>query len=282
MVRADRGHHRSRVSSSAPHPGPPAPTAVVFAPLDAADERVLRRSAALVWLLTAVLVSTPLYRAEGTAWLARLGLGAWPMYLACAGELLLGAWVWARPFGRRLLWLQVLAIAGFTVTLAALEPRLLVHPFGALSKNVGIVGVLAAAYVVAVGGPRAAARGPLLLRASLATVWLWEGLGPKLLFVQADELRVVEHLGFVRAQAVALVHAAGVGEVLMALLTLTLRGRALRWLLSVCLVLLLVLPALVTLSQPELWLHPFGPLTKNLVLVAATSVLWRRCSATSR
>jgi hypothetical protein len=260
----------------------PHPAAVAFDSLDTADERLLRRSAALVWLLTAALVLTPTYRAEGLPWLARLGLGAWPMYLACVSELVLGVRVWAKPSGRALLWLQVLTIAGFTVTLAALEPRLLAHPFGVLSKNVGIVGVLAAAHVVAAAGPRAAARAPLVLRASLAIVWLWEGLGPKLLLVQAEELRVVEHLGFGREQAVALVHLVGVGEVLLALLTLTLHGRALRGLLSVCLVLLLVLPALVTLTQPELWLHPFGPLTKNVVLVAATFVLWRRCSATSR
>lgn len=252
------------------------------APLDAADERLLRRSAALVWLLTAALAVTPHYRAEGVPWLARLGLGAWPMYLACAGELLLGAWVWARPFGRALLWLQVLAIAGFTLTLAALEPRLLVHPFGVLSKNLGIVGVLAAAHVSATPGTPAASRGPLLLRMSLAAVWLWEGVGPKLLLVQAEELRVLTHLGLARDQAVVLVHAAGVAEVLIGLLTLTLRGRAAWWLLSASLGLLLVLPGLVTLSQPELWLHPFGPLTKNVVLVAATYVLWRRCSPTPR
>jgi uncharacterized membrane protein YphA (DoxX/SURF4 family) len=253
-----------------------------FHPLVDADERLLRRSAALVWLLTATLVLTPTYRAEGLPWLARLGLGAWPMYLTCVAELVLGVRVWLRPSGRALLWLQVLTIAGFTVTLAALEPRLLAHPFGVLSKNVGIVGVLAAAHVVAAPGPRATARATLLLRASLAVVWLWEGLGPKLLLVQAEELRVLEHLGLGREHAMALVHLAGVGEVLLGLLTLTLHGRALRGLLSVCLALLLLLPALVTLSQPELWLHPFGPLTKNVVLIAATSVLWRRCSATSR
>jgi hypothetical protein len=60
-----------------------------------------------------------------------------------------------------------------------------------------------------------------------------------------------------------------------------LRGRLLRWLVGAQLLALVLLPIMVTVPIPLMWVHPFGPLTKNVVIIAGTYVLWKRCSSTS-
>ena len=44
--------------------------------------------------------------------------------------------------------------------------------------------------------------------------------------------------------------------------------------------LMLVMTALATLISPELWLHPLGPLSKNLPIAAALWVLWQDAKRT--
>ena len=50
--------------------------------------------------------------------------------------------------------------------------------------------------------------------------------------------------------------------------------RPLRLALALQLLLILGFSAILTLGMPELWLHPFGPLLKNLPLLCATVLLW--------
>ena len=40
---------------------------------------------------------------------------------------------------------------------------------------------------------------------------------------------------------------------------------------------LVVIIILVTRYNPELWFHPFGPLTKNVSILVGTLVVLRRC-----
>jgi hypothetical protein len=68
----------------------------------------------------------------------------------------------------------------------------------------------------------------------------------------------------------------GACEVLSGVAALLLRGRPLRWLLGAQLAALVVLPALVGWLDPRLWVHPFGPLTKNVPILVGTAVLWCR------
>ena len=57
------------------------------------------------------------------------------------------------------------------------------------------------------------------------------------------------------------------------------RRRPLQCLLLCQLVGLVVLPVLVSLHNETLWVHPFGPLIKNVPIIAGTVVLWRRAWA---
>jgi hypothetical protein len=68
----------------------------------------------------------------------------------------------------------------------------------------------------------------------------------------------------------------GVAQVLSGVLVLVLTGPALRALLGAQIAALVVLPVLVSIGEPLLWVHPFGPLTKNLPILAGTIVVWRR------
>lgn len=236
-------------------------------------------SVAFVWLATAVLVVHPHYREVGGAYLDRLGLPHWLMWGTCAGELVLGVVVaLARPTW---LWFtaQAAPIAAFTVILAALEPALLAHPYGVLSKNLPLLGALATATLAAREG--FSSRVLWLLRVSMALPWLTEGLFPKLLFVQEAELEVVRESGLVPMDPTAFLHLLGVAQIASAVAALVLRGRALVLLLCAQVAALLVLPILVAQHDPLLWVHPFLPLLKNVPMLVGTVVVARRCSTSS-
>jgi hypothetical protein len=237
-------------------------------------EPLLRTSLALVWLATALTVLAPGYREVGAAYLARLHLGPIWMYATCAGEGLLGLALLARPLGRHVARLQIAAVAGFTLILALTEPMLLVSPFGMLSKNLPFVLVVWAADRLARG--EAEARVWPLLRAAAALPWLTEGLFPKLLFQQEVELSMAPAIGLTFASPHVLVAAIGVGQVASFALVLALRGRARQLVLAAQLAALVLLPLVVGWIAPWLWVHPFGPFSKNLPIMAATWLVLTR------
>lgn len=239
------------------------------------DERTLRCSVAFVWAATALLVLHPTYRAEGQVWLDRLGLGPVWMWLACAGELVLAIWIVLRPTTRALALLQTVAVLGFTTTLALLEPLLLAHPFGVLSKNLPLLFVLwtAAALHRDQAWTPATQR---LLQVGVAVPWFTEGLFPKVLFQQPLELAVVSGSGLVPIDPGLFLTLLGFAQIAAAVATVTLRGRTLRLLLLGQAAALVLLPLLVSWQLPWLWVHPFGPLTKNVPILVGTLVLWRQ------
>ena len=58
---------------------------------------------------------------------------------------------------------------------------------------------------------------------------------------------------------------------------LVLRGRWQDALLYAQCAALLALPLLVSWQDPLLWVHPFGPMTKNIPILVGTLALARRC-----
>jgi hypothetical protein len=69
----------------------------------------------------------------------------------------------------------------------------------------------------------------------------------------------------------------GGAQVLCGVLTVVLSGRRLRVLLWGQFLALCVLPIIVSIQLPDLLFHPFGPISKNLPILAAVYVLARRC-----
>ncbi len=235
----------------------------------------LKVGAASIWLTTALGVLHPFYRSVGHEWLGRLGLPDALMWATCGGELVLAVLLLALPVNGWLTAVQVAGVTGFTVILAVLEPALLVHPFGLLTKNVPFLALVVATWLVAREGwsPRAW----WTLRVGTASIWITEGLFPKLLFQQPLELAVVANSGLVPLDPSRFLSLLGAAQVASGVLALVLRGAPLRWLLSAQIAALVVLPLLVSWQDPLLWFHPFGPMTKNLPIIAGTVGVLRRC-----
>jgi hypothetical protein len=241
-------------------------------PPDDPELRLLRWSVACVWLATGVLVLHPYYREAGQVYLSRLGLPDWVMFVTCAFEIALGLRV---GLGRASTWvtaLQVAMVVTFTLILGYLEPSLLANPFGMLTKNVPLLAVVGTAWLVEREGWTQ--RALWLLRAGLASVWLTEGIFPKILLPQEVELNMVTRCGIPVPPRVFLV-VTGLMEAASGVGLLLLHGRPLRWVLILQLVGLVALPLVAGCMEPWLWVHPFMPLVKNLPIIAGSIVLLR-------
>jgi len=237
-------------------------------------------SVAFVWFATGLLVLHPNYRAIGSVWLERAGgLPDWVMWATCGGEVLLAGVVARGQPSTALTALQTAMVVAFTVILGVADPRLLVHPVGVLTKNLPLLAVLWTAWRVAREGWTA--RAQWLLRGGMALIWITEGLFPKILFQRPWELDIVSGSGLVPIDASIFLVGMGLAQIASGIAALTLRGRPLQILLACQVAALVALPILVSMQEPLLWVHPFGPLTKNVPIVVGTVMVMRRCSTSS-
>lgn len=237
----------------------------------------MRAAVAFVWLATALGYLSATYRDIGGAYLRALGLPEMLMPLTCVAELGLGLWVLLRPPARWLAVLQIGMMSVFTVILAIHEPMLLASPFGMLTKNIPIVACVLAATLGAEEGwtPRVS----WILRVCVALPWFTEGLVPKILLQQPIELAVVAASPLSFGDPATLLRGLGVLQIVSFACALLLRGRWLRACLLAQAGALLVLPVLVSRELPLLWVHPFGPLIKNIPILVGTLLVARRCSS---
>lgn len=233
----------------------------------------LRAGVAFIWLATGLGVLHPAYRHDGAASLERLGLPPWIMVVTCVGEILLGLRV---LLGRAATWLVALQLAGilaFSVILSVTEPELLLDPWGRLTKNAPLLVLLVVVWLVEREGwtPRAA----WLLRVGLALAWLLDGLVYKILLGRATPLTTFLLTAFhtdVTPPTVALV---GAVQMVTAVVSCGPRGWLARLALRGQMVALSAALLLGSFQQPLLWVHPFGPLTKNVPwLLGTLVVLW--------
>lgn len=109
-----------------------------------------------------------------------------------------------------------------------------------------------------------------LVRLSLALLFAYHGLVPKLLWLSADEVRMIAAHGWADVQPVA--QLAGVAELLWAALLLVFRQT--RWPLLVSAALLAGLLLDVLWFAPELLRQAFNPLTTNLLGLALCLIGW--------
>jgi len=117
------------------------------------------------------------------------------------------------------------------------------------------------------------ARDLSLLRLSLVFVWLATSLVSLIeLNGQGRELLLpagITDVGLIRALVIS-------GALVDALLGLALWLRPSRQVYGLALSMMLLMTLAATVLRPDLWLHPLGPLTKNLPLAALLWVLMRR------
>lgn len=108
-----------------------------------------------------------------------------------------------------------------------------------------------------------------LLRVSLAAVWIVTGLVSLGLYPVTDSLALLARTGLTGVPAQLALYGAALLDLALGIGLLFARRR--RWLYKAQAVLILGYTAIISLWLPEFWLHPYGPVLKNLPLLA---VLW--------
>ncbi|NML13501.1 SDR family oxidoreductase [Azohydromonas caseinilytica] len=113
-----------------------------------------------------------------------------------------------------------------------------------------------------------------LLRLSLALVWLITAAVSYGLYPVQQSYELLARTGVPPALQPLMLYGAATFDLALGVLTLwPLRPRARRWLWGTQAALIGFYTVLITWRLPEFWLHPYGPLTKNLPILAALALL---------
>ncbi len=114
-----------------------------------------------------------------------------------------------------------------------------------------------------------------LLRASIAAVWIWTAIVSAGLYPRAASLELLARVGAPAALGPLLLYGAAFLDLVFGVLSLAwprrLGPRARLWMLQI--VLIVLYTALISWRLPEFWLHPYGPLSKNLPMIALLTLL---------
>jgi hypothetical protein len=118
-----------------------------------------------------------------------------------------------------------------------------------------------------------------VLRYVLATIWLVTAALSFGLYPLESSLLLVDGLNLPRSGAVFVVYAGALLDLVMGVLTLAWPARRL-WLFQIAVI--VTYSALATVLVPEYWLHPFGPLLKNIAVLALLWLLYRHAGRGGR
>jgi hypothetical protein len=113
-----------------------------------------------------------------------------------------------------------------------------------------------------------------LLRLSIAAVWIITAYVSALVYPEADSYRLLQRTGVPPALAPLMLYGAAGLDLLLGIATLALpqRLRGPLWLAKIALIAFYSL--LIAWRLPEFLAHPYGPLTKNLPMLAAIWLLY--------
>lgn len=109
------------------------------------------------------------------------------------------------------------------------------------------------------------------LRTALGLLWLVTGIVSLGLYPLDHSVALVEQVGITGILAPFAVYAAALLDGALGLATLA--RYHIRWVGFAQISLMLGYSALISIALPEYWLHPFGPITKNIPLIVATLVM---------
>lgn len=110
-----------------------------------------------------------------------------------------------------------------------------------------------------------------VLRWSIALVWIVTGIVSLGLYPVAEGHALLARVGLTGVLASVMLYGAAVLDIALGVGVLVLSRRHWLWLLQ--LTVILGYTAIITLKLPEFWLHPYGPLLKNLPMLAAIALL---------
>jgi len=109
-----------------------------------------------------------------------------------------------------------------------------------------------------------------LLNISIALVWLWTGIVSAFLYPAHDSYQMLERVGITGDLAPWTLYGASMADFVLGILVLS-RWR-LRLVAALQIGIMLAYMLVISFCLPEFWLHPFGPLLKNLPLLMAILV----------
>ena len=112
----------------------------------------------------------------------------------------------------------------------------------------------------------------LVLRLSLATVWLIAGIVSMGVYPVEDSYAMLARVGVTGGLAPIALYGLAAWDIAFGLGTLFLRRRKFLWIGQATLIILYTFT--ITFYLPEFWLHPFGPLIKNLPILAIILLLY--------
>ncbi|MGE5465772.1 MAG: SDR family oxidoreductase [Methanocella sp.] len=110
-----------------------------------------------------------------------------------------------------------------------------------------------------------------VLRAAVAALWIATGIVSLGVYPVEASYALLARTGITGTAAVVALYGAALLDLALGIGVYVVRRR--RWLWRVQIALVLAYTAIMTIKLPEYWLHPYGPLTKNLPLLAALLLL---------
>ena len=112
-----------------------------------------------------------------------------------------------------------------------------------------------------------------LLRGSIAIVWIVTGILSAGVYPVHESLALLARVGLSGTPALVALYGAAALDLAIGLAILVVRRR---WIWDVQLAVIVGYTALISVFLPEQWLHPYGPILKNLPMLAAIVLLRSR------
>jgi uncharacterized protein YbjT (DUF2867 family) len=111
-----------------------------------------------------------------------------------------------------------------------------------------------------------------VLRLSIAFVWIFTGIVSLGLYPADSSYELLARVGVPTVIAPVLLYGAAAMDIVLGVATLVLRRRRYLWLAQIAVIVFYTV--IISVRLPEFWLHPYGPLTKNLPMLAAIWALY--------
>lgn len=110
------------------------------------------------------------------------------------------------------------------------------------------------------------------IRFSLAVVWIVTGVLSLGIYPQQDSLSLLARIGIQGTPALAALYLGSTIDIAVGALTLFAHSKTL-WEAQALLIIIYTL--VITIWLPEYWLHPFGPVLKNLPILTLLWLLYK-------
>jgi uncharacterized membrane protein YphA (DoxX/SURF4 family) len=112
----------------------------------------------------------------------------------------------------------------------------------------------------------------VISRVALGLVWFYEGLVPKILFLRADEIDLVQKSGLIWRTPEWTLQVLGIAQIALGIWLIT--GLAERIGVFIATMGMSVLILLVASGNPAMLADPYGALVKDLCLIACAITVW--------